>query len=56
MTDKRILLIVNPRSGKRRGLAVLEQVKPVFAAANVELDVRVCMAWRISGMQKRFIQ
>ncbi len=41
MTDKRILLIVNPRSGKRRGLAVLEQVKPVFAAAYVELDVRV---------------
>jgi sphingosine kinase len=41
MTDKRILLIVNPRSGKRRGLAVLEQVKPVFAAANVELNVRV---------------
>jgi YegS/Rv2252/BmrU family lipid kinase len=41
MTDKRILLIVNPRSGRRRGLAVLEQVKPVFAAADVELDVRV---------------
>lgn len=41
MTDKRILLIVNPRSGKRRGLAVLEQVKPVLATAHVELDVRV---------------
>ncbi len=41
MTDKRFLLIVNPRSGKRRGLAVLEQVKPVFAAADVELDVRI---------------
>ncbi len=41
MTNKRMLLIVNPRSGKRRGLAILEQVKPVFAAAQVELDVRV---------------
>ena len=41
MTGRRILLIVNPRSGKRRGLKVLEQVKPVFAAADVELDVRV---------------
>jgi diacylglycerol kinase (ATP) len=41
MTGKRILLIVNPCSGKRRGLAVLDQVKPVFAAENVELDVRV---------------
>lgn len=40
MTDKRMLLIVNPRSGKRRGLAVLEQVKSVFTAADVELDVR----------------
>ena len=41
MTDKCMLLIVNSRSGKRRGLAVLEQVKPVFAAAQMELDVRV---------------
>lgn len=39
MTVKRMLLIVNPRSGKRRGRTVLEQVKPVFAAANMELDV-----------------
>ncbi len=41
MTDKHILLIVNPCSGKRRGMAVLEQVEPVFAAADVELDVHV---------------
>jgi YegS/Rv2252/BmrU family lipid kinase len=41
MTDERIFLIVNPRSGKRRGLAVLQQVKPVFAAADVKLDVRI---------------
>lgn len=41
MTDRRILLLVNPRSGRRRGTAILEQVKPVFAAADVELDVQV---------------
>jgi YegS/Rv2252/BmrU family lipid kinase len=41
VTEKHLLLIVNPRSGKRRGLAVLEQMKPIFVAANVELDVRV---------------
>ena len=41
MTDKRFLLIVNPRSGKRRGLAILKQVEPVFAAADAELHVRV---------------
>jgi YegS/Rv2252/BmrU family lipid kinase len=41
MTERRFLVIVNPRGGKRRGLAVLEQVKPVFAAAEAKLDVRV---------------
>lgn len=41
MTAQRFLLVVNPRGGTRRGLAVLEQVKPVFATAGAELDVRV---------------
>ena len=41
MTDKRIFLIVNPLSGKRRGMVVLEQLKPVFAAADAEMDVQV---------------
>lgn len=41
MTRRRFLLIVNPRGGKRRGLAVLEQVQPIFAAADAELDVRI---------------
>ncbi len=41
MTDQRFLLVVNPRGGKRRGLAILEQVQPVFAAAGAQLDVRV---------------
>jgi diacylglycerol kinase family enzyme len=53
MTDKRMLLIVNPRSGRRRGLAVLEQVKPVFAAGNVELDVRVT---EHSGHARQIVQ
>jgi diacylglycerol kinase (ATP) len=41
MTAKRMLMVVNPQGGKRRGLAVLQRVKPVFAAADIELDVRV---------------
>ena len=40
MPDKRFLLVVNPRGGKRRGVGILEQVQPVFAAAGAELDVR----------------
>jgi len=41
MVTKRFVVVVNPRGGTRRGLAVLEEVKPVFAAAAAELDVRV---------------
>jgi diacylglycerol kinase (ATP) len=41
MTTRRFLLIVNPRSGRRRGRAVLDQVRPWFAAAAAELDVRL---------------
>jgi len=41
MTAKRFAVVVNPRGGRRRGLAVLEQIKPVFAAAGAELEVRV---------------
>ena len=32
--------VVNPRGGTRRGWSILEQVRPVFAAAAAELDVR----------------
>ncbi len=38
---RRLLVVVNPRGGTRRGLAVLELVQPTFAAAGIELDVRV---------------
>ncbi len=38
---RRLLVVVNPRGGKRRGLTILDRVKPVFAAAGIELDVRV---------------
>ena len=41
MTNRRYLLLVNPASGTRRGLVALEQVKPVFAAADAELDIRI---------------
>jgi len=39
--SKRFVVLVNPRAGTRRGVAVLESVKPVFVAAGAELDVRV---------------
>jgi diacylglycerol kinase (ATP) len=38
---KRFVVVVNPRGGARRGLAVLESVKPVFDAAGAELEVHV---------------
>jgi sphingosine kinase len=41
MTPQRIVVVVNPRGGTRRGLAILDQVKPVFAGAAAQLDVRV---------------
>jgi sphingosine kinase len=40
-TVKRCLAIVNPQSGTRRGLAILEQVRPTFQAAGWELAVQV---------------
>jgi YegS/Rv2252/BmrU family lipid kinase len=39
MAGKRFVLIVNPRSGKRRGLALLAQVQPLFSAAGAEVTV-----------------
>jgi YegS/Rv2252/BmrU family lipid kinase len=34
-----MIAVVNPHGGTRRGLSILEQVKPVFAAGGIELDV-----------------
>jgi len=41
MSGKRYVVILNPHSGRRRGPAVLAQVRPVFAQAGMELDVRM---------------
>ncbi len=41
MPVKHIIIAVNPCGGMRRGLAVLETVKPIFSAAAVKLDVHV---------------
>lgn len=41
MTAQRLAVVVNPRGGKQRGLMVLERVKPVLAAAGMELEVWV---------------
>ena len=40
MATKRFVVVVNPAAGTKRGLTMLEEVKPVFAAAGAELDVR----------------
>jgi YegS/Rv2252/BmrU family lipid kinase len=34
------LVIVNPQGGRKRGLLVLEQVRPIFQRAGIVLDVR----------------
>lgn len=41
MTANRTLLIVNPFGGTRRGMAILDQVKPVFSEAGMELEILV---------------
>lgn len=41
MTSQRLIVVVNPRGGKRRGVLALERIQPVFAAAGMELDVLV---------------
>jgi sphingosine kinase len=41
MSRTHCLVIVNPRGGRRRGLAILDQVKPVFEVAGWKLDLRV---------------
>jgi sphingosine kinase len=41
MSSRRFAVIVNPRGGRRRGLKVLERVRPVLQARGAELDVRV---------------
>ncbi len=41
--SQRFVAIVNPASGRRRGKQVLEQVRPIFAAAQAELDVQLCV-------------
>lgn len=41
MSVKRFLVVVNPRGGTRRGVAILDSVKSVFVGAGAELDVRV---------------
>lgn len=38
---KRVLLIINPNSGQRRGPELAEQVQQLFKAENIDLDLRV---------------
>lgn len=39
MKIRHLLVVMNPHGGMRRGAAVLEQVRPVFVAAEITLDV-----------------
>ena len=41
MTVRRLAVLVNPRGGKQNGIQVLDRVRHIFAAAAIELDVRV---------------
>jgi YegS/Rv2252/BmrU family lipid kinase len=44
MTPPRFIFIVNPRGGIQRGLQVLDEVRPRFAAAGSEMEVYVTKA------------
>jgi diacylglycerol kinase (ATP) len=41
MTIKRLSVIVNPKGGRKRGLKVLDSVKPIFANAGIDLSIHV---------------
>ena len=40
MNIQRLTVIVNPQGGTKRGLLVLDRVKPIFKDAGIELDIR----------------
>lgn len=40
MPSKRFLAVVNPRGGTKRAAAVVERVRPIFAEAQTQLDLR----------------
>jgi YegS/Rv2252/BmrU family lipid kinase len=40
MAKRRFVVLVNPRGGTRRGMAILDEIRPVFVAAGAELDVQ----------------
>ena len=41
MTIRRLTVIVNPQGGQKRGLKVLDSVKPIFAEAGITLSIQV---------------
>lgn len=43
MSSRRLTVVVNPRGGTRRGLSVLDRVRPIFKGAGIELDVRATL-------------
>jgi diacylglycerol kinase family enzyme len=56
MAAKRMVIVVNPCGGIRRGLAFLEQVKPFFAEAEIELNVYVTASpWHATSLPERWI-
>jgi YegS/Rv2252/BmrU family lipid kinase len=36
---RKFCLVVNPYGGKKKGLAILEQIKPIFNSADIELEI-----------------
>jgi len=40
MNIQHLTIIVNPRGGTKRGLSVLDRVKPIFRDAGIELEIR----------------
>jgi YegS/Rv2252/BmrU family lipid kinase len=44
MRAERYLVIVNPRSGNRRGMTVLDQVRPILTRSGAKLDVQLAQS------------
>jgi diacylglycerol kinase family enzyme len=62
MGIRKILLVVNPTGGVRNGLEILENIKPIFEAGGIELEIietkyagHAKANWINSGWNRKFL-
>ena len=51
--DMRFVVIVNPKSGKRKGLEIVEKIRPIFESKNISLSI---IETRYQGNAKELVQ